>query len=118
MLTALLLVALAQSVGVDGGGPLTDAADAGFPPPFAAPIYGKCPVTEEKAIEVDGGWLLPTARAERAACLLASCEEDRKNGRSGAVATAPPAWVWWVTSAIQLTTAAATFGITWAASHP
>lgn len=110
MRSALLLVTLAQ---LDGGVP---GAGASPPPPFSSVIYGKCPVTEEKAIEVDGGWLLPTARAARASCLLASCEEDRRTRASGEVAPVP-AWVWVVTAIAQVASAGAGVALTWAATH-
>lgn len=60
-MTRLLLAALAAQV--DGV-----PADGGM-----SAIYASCPAAQP-AIQLDGGWFLPTPRGERLACELAACE--------------------------------------------
>lgn len=102
---------------LDGGIALnsSESLDAGAPP-FSAAIYAGCPVTGEKAESRDGGWFLPTARAERTACLLASCEEDRKT-RGAGVSTSTPAWVWPVTVIADVLIKGGIAVVTWAATR-
>ncbi len=58
MITRLLLTALLTHV------------DAG---PGLAGLYDACP-DAPAAVQLDGGWWLPTPRGERLACELAACE--------------------------------------------
>lgn len=101
---------------MDGG--VTDAGQ----PPFSAAIYAACPEAGDAGLAepVDGGWFLPTIRAQRTACLLAACEEDRRYRASPEATT--PAWVWPVTVAVDIALKAAvaftTWGITRAATQP
>lgn len=68
------------------------AADGGLEAPFADPLYSTCPEAPP-VVELDGGAvLLPAMRAARVACLMETCDDARRRGKT--VAETPP-W-WWV----------------------
>lgn len=125
MLTALLVASLLSQL--DGGvtsapsstPAVSESSDAGVKP-FSAAIYAECPEAGDAGLAepVDGGWFLPTIRAQRTACLLAACEEDRRYRASPEAVT--PSWVWPVTVVADVVlkagVAIATWGITKATS--
>lgn len=57
-----------------------------------AVIYDTCPAAPP-TVALDGGWkLLPPERAARLACIMETCEVDRKLARAELKAAAPPLW--------------------------
>lgn len=100
-----LLLLLAWPARANDGG---TSADAGVR--FDAPLYAMCPEAPP-LVELDGGWkLLPPSRAERLACLLATCEADRR-AKQDALEDSPPPWWWLGASAVVVTVAAAAFAL-------
>lgn len=101
-----LALALALVAGADGG------IDAGID--FDVSLYAACPEAPP-SVPLDGGLvLLPEPRARRVACLMATCETDRRLCRDE-VNAAPPPW-WWVavTGALVLgVVAGAVAGFPW-----
>lgn len=42
-----------------------------------APVIYDCPQSEERPVQMDGGWFLTTGRAERLKCLLTATQKHR-----------------------------------------
>lgn len=79
---------------------------------FDASLYATCPEAPP-VVALDGGWaLLPPARAERLACLMATCEADRRMKQEALEASPPPGW-WLGASAVVVVVAAAAFAVGW-----
>lgn len=76
---------LAADGGVDAGSTLVD---------FSDPLYMQCEEAPPSITLPDGSSLLPKKRAERVACIMATCEVDRENKAKALEAAPPPSW--WV----------------------
>ena len=88
MLTLVALVLLAG----DGGSPLPPSPpEPGRP---AVTIAYECTEAVNPAVQVDGGWYLPTDRFDRTECRLAACEKRLKD-RAVVATWPPPSWVVW-----------------------
>ena len=91
------------------------SADGGIT--FDAPLYVFCPLTTQQAVTIDGGFvLLPPERAQRAACLLETCEAHRQVLEQDLGShPAPLPWTLW---AVGVAVAGGVgFGTAWALAH-
>lgn len=86
------------------------ATDGGVPPDaggltFSDGLYASCPDAKDApATQLDGGWFLPEVRAQRVACLMATCETARRGEKE--IAATPP--YWWVAASVAVVGALAT----------
>lgn len=95
MIAFALAALLSQMpVDADGGSPAMDAgvfeSDGGTSLTVPASFYSEC-VEAPPLVKTDGGFFMPQLRAERNACMLATCEASyviETNNR--------PGWVPWV----------------------
>jgi hypothetical protein len=86
-LVAVLVAQLAGAQEIPDAGTLDAGTDAGIG--WDAPLYSDCPVTDEKATQVDGGWwIFPDARVSRVACLMETCRAREEKFESRSVESA------------------------------
>ena len=84
---------------LDGGlGGLDGPVDGGYVR-FADPIYSVCPLAPPSEV-VDGGFFLPTLRAQRVSCMMAACDRALYDQRQTLHVDTPLGWVVGVTAAV------------------